>query len=97
MVDHSFCRFQLEYDTLEYVEIERMAQVGHEKLKDDGFNLPDWLQSLNSFWGRLCALFLFGYIVLVCSVCDTPMILASIHRLSICSTIKLRHGCKVED
>ncbi|KAG5532304.1 hypothetical protein RHGRI_026812 [Rhododendron griersonianum] len=51
---------QLEYDILEYVVIERVAQVGREKLKDDGFNLSDWLQSLNSFWGHLCALFLFG-------------------------------------
>ncbi|KAI8560312.1 hypothetical protein RHMOL_Rhmol04G0245900 [Rhododendron molle] len=30
---------QLEYDILEYVVIERLAQVGREKLKDDGLNL----------------------------------------------------------
>ncbi|KAI8538772.1 hypothetical protein RHMOL_Rhmol09G0129800 [Rhododendron molle] len=45
---------QLEYDILEYVVIERLAQVGREKLKDDGLNLSDWLQSLASFWGHLC-------------------------------------------
>ncbi|KAA8529838.1 hypothetical protein F0562_034393 [Nyssa sinensis] len=45
---------QLEYDVLEYVVIERLAQVGREKLKDDGINLSDWLQSLASFWGHLC-------------------------------------------
>ncbi|XP_017222292.2 THO complex subunit 2 [Daucus carota subsp. sativus] len=45
---------QLEYDILEYVVIERLALVGREKLKDDGLNLSDWLQSLASFWGHLC-------------------------------------------
>nr|XP_027098247.1 THO complex subunit 2-like isoform X1 [Coffea arabica] len=45
---------QLEYDILEYVVIERLAQAGREKLKDDGLNLSDWLQSLASFWGHLC-------------------------------------------
>lgn len=45
---------QLEYDILEYVVIERLAQSGREKLKDDGLNLSDWLQSLASFWGHLC-------------------------------------------
>ncbi|XP_016465502.1 THO complex subunit 2 isoform X1 [Nicotiana tabacum] len=45
---------QLEYDILEYVVIERLAQSGREKLKDDGLNLCDWLQSLASFWGHLC-------------------------------------------
>ncbi|KAH7656619.1 THO complex subunitTHOC2 N-terminal protein [Dioscorea alata] len=45
---------QLEYDVLEYVVIERLAQGGREKLKDDGLNLSDWLQSLASFWGTLC-------------------------------------------
>ncbi|XP_072998778.1 THO complex subunit 2 [Typha latifolia] len=45
---------QLEYDMLEYVVIERLAQGGREKLKDDGLNLSDWLQSLASFWGHLC-------------------------------------------
>ncbi|XP_011629407.1 THO complex subunit 2 isoform X2 [Amborella trichopoda] len=45
---------QLEYDILEYVVIERLAQGGREKLKDDGLNLSDWLQSLASFWGSLC-------------------------------------------
>lgn len=44
---------QLEYDILEYVVIERLAQGGREKLKDDGLNLSDWLQSLASFWGHL--------------------------------------------
>ncbi|KAL2904630.1 THO complex subunit 2 [Bienertia sinuspersici] len=44
---------QLEYDVLEYVVIERLAQSGREKLKDDGHNLSDWLQSLASFWGHL--------------------------------------------
>ncbi|GER41251.1 THO complex subunit [Striga asiatica] len=43
---------QLEYDVLEYVVIERLAQGGREKLKDDGLNLSDWLQSLASFWGH---------------------------------------------
>lgn len=47
---------QLEYDVLEYVVIERLAQVGREKLKDDGLNLSDWLQSLASFWGHLYVL-----------------------------------------
>ncbi|KAL6543872.1 hypothetical protein OROGR_010369 [Orobanche gracilis] len=45
---------QLEYDILEYVVIERLVQGGREKLKDDGLNLSDWLQSLASFWGHLC-------------------------------------------
>lgn len=45
---------QLEYDVLEYVVIERLAQGGREKLKEDGLNLSDWLQSLASFWGHLC-------------------------------------------
>lgn len=45
---------QLEYDILEYVVIERLAQGGREKLKDNGLNLSDWLQSLASFWGHLC-------------------------------------------
>lgn len=45
---------QLEYDALEYVVIERLAQGGREKLKEDGLNLSDWLQSLASFWGHLC-------------------------------------------
>ncbi|XP_073059510.1 THO complex subunit 2 [Primulina eburnea] len=45
---------QLEYDILEYVVIERLAQGGREKLKEDGLNLSDWLQSLASFWGHLC-------------------------------------------
>ena len=44
---------QLEYDVLEYVVIERLTQGGREKLKDDGLNLSDWLQSLASFWGHL--------------------------------------------
>ncbi|XP_062207878.1 THO complex subunit 2-like isoform X2 [Phragmites australis] len=45
---------QLEYDILQYIVIERLAQGGREKLKDDGLNLSDWLQSLASFWGHLC-------------------------------------------
>ncbi|GAV74210.1 Tho2 domain-containing protein/Thoc2 domain-containing protein [Cephalotus follicularis] len=45
---------QLEYDALEYVVIERLVQGGRDKLKDDGLNLSDWLQSLASFWGHLC-------------------------------------------
>ncbi|GAB2282383.1 THO complex subunit 2 [Dionaea muscipula] len=45
---------QLEYDVLEYVVIERLAQAGRDKLKEDGINLSDWLQSLASFWGHLC-------------------------------------------
>jgi membrane-anchored protein YejM (alkaline phosphatase superfamily) len=44
---------QLEYDILEYVVIERLAQGGRDKLKDDGLNLSDWLQSLASFLGHL--------------------------------------------
>lgn len=48
-----FASMQLEYDILEYVVIERLAQGGREKLKDDGLNLSDWLQSLASFWGHL--------------------------------------------
>lgn len=44
---------QLEYDVLEYVVIERLAQSGRDKLKDDGLNVSDWLQSLASFWGHL--------------------------------------------
>ncbi|CAH9146449.1 unnamed protein product [Cuscuta epithymum] len=45
---------QMEYDILEYVVIERLAQSGRDKLKDDGLNLSDWLQSLALFWGHLC-------------------------------------------
>ncbi|XP_057851341.2 THO complex subunit 2 isoform X2 [Cryptomeria japonica] len=61
---------QLEYDVLEYVVIERLAQGGREKLKEDGLNLSDWLQSLASFWGHLCKKYpsmelrgLFQYVV----------------------------------
>ncbi|KAK4484104.1 hypothetical protein RD792_011324 [Penstemon davidsonii] len=52
---------QLEYDILEYVVIERLAQGGREKLKEDGLNLSDWLQSLASFWGHLYAPFSLSY------------------------------------
>uniref|UniRef100_A0A0D9V9I6 THO complex subunit 2 n=1 Tax=Leersia perrieri TaxID=77586 RepID=A0A0D9V9I6_9ORYZ len=45
---------QLEFDILQYIVIERLAQGGREKLKDDGLNLSDWLQCLASFWGHLC-------------------------------------------
>ncbi|GJM92086.1 hypothetical protein PR202_ga08514 [Eleusine coracana subsp. coracana] len=45
---------QLEYDILQYIAIERLAQGGREKVKDDGLNLSDWLQCLASFWGHLC-------------------------------------------
>ncbi|MCL7046579.1 hypothetical protein MKW94_030124 [Papaver nudicaule] len=45
---------QLEYDILEYVVIERLTHDKRDKLKDDGVNLCDWLQSLASFWGHLC-------------------------------------------
>jgi len=41
--------------------IERLAQSGRDKLKDDGINLSDWLQSLASFWGHLYVFF-FGNI-----------------------------------
>lgn len=51
------CGLQLEYDILEYVVIERLVQGGREKLKDDGLNLSDWLQSLASFWGHLYVTF----------------------------------------
>ena len=44
---------QLEYDILQYIVIERLAQGGREKVKDDGLNLSDWLQGLASFWGHL--------------------------------------------
>jgi len=44
---------QLEYDILQYIVIERLAQGGRAKLKDDGLNLSDWLQCLASFWGHL--------------------------------------------
>ncbi|WZZ10565.1 hypothetical protein YC2023_096486 [Brassica napus] len=50
---------QLEYDILEYVVIERLVQGGRAKLKDDGINLSDWLQSLASFWGHLLGIFAF--------------------------------------
>lgn len=48
---------QLEYDVLEYVVIERLAQGGRDKLKEDGLNVSDWLQSLASFWGHLYVFF----------------------------------------
>uniref|UniRef100_A0A453GAR0 THO complex subunit 2 N-terminal domain-containing protein n=2 Tax=Triticinae TaxID=1648030 RepID=A0A453GAR0_AEGTS len=41
---------QLEYDILQYIVIERLAQGGRERVKDDGLNLSDWLQCLASFW-----------------------------------------------
>ena len=44
---------QLEYDILEYVVIAWLAQGGRDKMKDDGLNLSEWLQSLASFWGHL--------------------------------------------
>uniref|UniRef100_M8C3P4 THO complex subunit 2 n=1 Tax=Aegilops tauschii TaxID=37682 RepID=M8C3P4_AEGTA len=43
---------QLEYDILQYIVIERLAQGGRERVKDDGLNLSDWLQCLASFWGH---------------------------------------------
>lgn len=63
---------QLEYDILEYVVIERLAQGGRDKLKDDGLNLSDWLQSLASFWGHLYvfSLTLFSVIVVSSLLCD---------------------------
>ena len=47
---------QLEYDVLEYVVIERLAQGEREKMKDDGLSFSDWVQSLASFWGHLYAI-----------------------------------------
>ena len=38
---------------MQYIVIERLAQGGRAKLKDDGLNLSDWLQCLASFWGHL--------------------------------------------
>lgn len=61
---------QLEYDVLEYVVIERLAQGGRDKLKDDGLNLSDWLQSLASFWGHL-----YVSIVLISFLLSTPFFL----------------------
>jgi Transcription- and export-related complex subunit len=40
--------------------IERLAQGGRDKLKEDGLNLSDWLQSLASFWGSLYVIYLFS-------------------------------------
>lgn len=37
--------------------IERLAQGGRDKLKEDGLNFSDWLQSLASFWGSLLVIF----------------------------------------
>lgn len=52
-----FCiSLQLEYDILQYIVIERLAQGGRAKLKDDGLNLSDWLQCLASFWAHLYVL-----------------------------------------
>ena len=48
-----FVIWQLEYDVLEYVVIERLGQGGRDRLKEDGLNLSDWLQSLAFFWGHL--------------------------------------------
>ena len=41
--------------------IERLAQGGRDKLKEDGLNLSDWLQSLASFWGHLYASFFSSF------------------------------------
>lgn len=46
---------------MEYVVIERLAQGGRDKLKDDGLNLSDWLQSLASFWGHLYVFFSYCF------------------------------------
>ncbi|KAK6146705.1 hypothetical protein DH2020_020574 [Rehmannia glutinosa] len=64
---------QLEYDILEYVVIERLAQAGREKLKDDGLNLSDWLQSLASFWGHLYESFSpsYSFDLLISMGCST--------------------------
>ena len=57
---------QLEYDVLEYVVIERLVQSGREKLKDDGLNVSDWLQSLASFWGHLyVTVFRYGGLLII--------------------------------
>lgn len=60
---------QLEYDVLEYVVIERLAQGGRDKLKDDGLNLSDWLQSLASFWGHLYVSVFLQDLVLLHIIC----------------------------
>ncbi|KAK6146688.1 hypothetical protein DH2020_020557 [Rehmannia glutinosa] len=69
---------QLEYDILEYVVFERLAQAGREKLKDDGLNLSDWLQSLASFWGHLYESFSPSYIfdMLISMGCSTQFAVA---------------------
>lgn len=41
--------------------IERLAQGGRDKLKEDGLNFSDWLQSLASFWGSLYVSYFFIY------------------------------------
>lgn len=40
--------------------MERLAQGGRDKLKEDGLNFSDWLQSLASFWGSLYVSYLFS-------------------------------------
>lgn len=58
------CNLQLEYDILQYIVIERLAQGGRAKLKDDGLNLSDWLQCLASFCGHLYVPFDFELLLL---------------------------------
>jgi len=71
---------QLEYDILQYIVIERLAQGGRAKLKDDGLNLSDWLQCLASFWGHLYVPFDFAVILFWYYTCD----IALLHFISLC-------------
>jgi hypothetical protein len=81
------CILQLEYDILQYIVIERLAQGGRAKLKDDGLNLSDWLQCLASFWGHLyvpldLAVILFWYstcehVILLC--CTLLLFVSTLH------------------
>ena len=69
-----YCVLQLEYDILQYIVIERLAQGGRAKLKDDGLNLSDWLQCLASFWGHLYVPFDFAVILFWYYTCDIALL-----------------------
>lgn len=44
----------LGFDVLTMIVMQRLVMPGREKLKEDGINVADWLQSLAAFCGSVC-------------------------------------------
>ena len=45
----------LSFDVLTFVVMRKLAASGRQKLKADGMNIADWMQSLSDFTGQMCA------------------------------------------